>query len=277
MWPLFYCEQRLTIKVLFIHLFVLLSLSSCSSLNFILGDDRELNHKSTTYGITTDRDYEEHLASLGPIYLKTETTNVLKISKSSQDYLKSLYNKVVINNELLLTHKDNPTFTVIKNDLPFYFSLPNSQFFFSSGLILKYLRSEMLLASVLVQEIVRSQRLLYEKRVLPPLGYVSVDDLLALTNLDVEMKNEINKWSYISLRRAGYDETALLTWLQTQNKNSLDFTYMLRDVRNLSREEYLFKRFMVTQGISSDVDKSDGVHTSSALFYGLINDLQKSR
>jgi hypothetical protein len=258
-------------------LFFILIFSSCSSLNAIWGDNRALDYKKMDYGKLTDKDYEEHLASLGPIYLKTEQNNILRLNKSSNDYLASLYNNIVINNELLLTHKDKPTFTVVKNDLPFYFSLPNSQFFFSSGLLLKYLRNEMLLVSVLTQEVVRSQRLLYEKRILPPLGYVTIENLLALTNLDVEMKSEVNKWSFISLRRAGYDETALLTWLQTQNKNSLDFTFMLRDVRNLSREEHLFKRFIVTQGISSESDKTGDVHTSSASFYQLIRDLQKSR
>ena len=75
------------------------------------------------------------------------------------------------------------------------------------------------------------------------------------------------------LRRAGYDASAYLNWLQTQNKNTLDFTLQYGVTRTLSREEFLYKNFLVTQGFS---DKEDGfLVNSSASFYKLLKEVKR--
>lgn len=216
-------------------------------------------------------DYAAHLKYLGKSFLATPGVRKVRLSSLSNNYLSEIYSKLIKNNELLLSGAKAPKFFVIQSKIPFYFSLPDSEFYFSTGLVEKYLKSEQLLVAMLSAETFKSVNLIYEKNVVVPLGYITIERLLSLVKVSLKVKSEINNNSYLILRRAGYDPSAYLVWLQTQNKNMLDFSLQHGTTRRLSREEYLFKNF-----IASKKDRFEGIEekNSSKLFYKFTNEIK---
>ena len=219
------------------------------------------------------KDFEDHLIALGEDYLKSPQIKTVALTKKSKRYLKNIYDRLVKNSELIFDRKDKPQFFIIKSRAPFYFSLPKSRIFISSGLVLKYLKNEQLLVAALAHEIIKSQKSLYEKNIMIPVGFVTTEKMLSITRISLDLKSEVNKWTYYMLRRAGYDSSAYLNWLQTQNKNTLDFTLQYGDTRTLSREEFLYKNFLVTQGFSDKEDEF--LVNSSASFYKLLKEVKR--
>lgn len=248
------------------------SFSSCARIQEVVGLERRRDFSQELRELPP-KDYHSHLEYLGEVYLRSPGVSTLEISERSREYLLSVYNNLVENNEILLSESETPQFFLIDSATPFYFSLPNSQFFFSSGLIDKYLRNEDLLVAMLTHEVVKSVRGIYTKRTLVPVGYIGTERILQMTRVGLPVKMEVNKWSYFVMKRAGYDSSAYLNWLQTQNKNTLDFTMQLGDTRTISREEFLFKNFMV----SEDGQEGFGIlpSNSSQEFYYFLNDLRR--
>jgi hypothetical protein len=226
----------------------------------------------SSLGNPTDRDFVDHLASTGEVFLKSDGVQEMKLGKESQKFLSSIYDRLVLNNEALFSSKARPIFHFIKNKTPFLFSLPNSQFFFSSGLLEKYLKSEEIFVAALATEIIRSQRLIYEKKIIIPIGNLSVEKMVTLCRLRSEVKVSINEWAYAILKRSGFDASAYLNWIQVQNRNTLDFSFMLGDAVGISKEEHLFKNYLSKQGIAS-VEKKINEANSSKEFYKLINNV----
>ena len=113
----------------------------------------------------------------------------------------------------------------------------------SSGLIEKYLKSEELFVAAFAAEILKSDRNIYEKRIMIPLGFYSTEKMIQLARLKQETKYQVNEWAYIVLKRSGYDPTAFLNWIQVQNRNTLDFSLYLGDAVSISKEEHFFKNF----------------------------------
>lgn len=222
------------------------------------------------------KDYIDHLAALGPVYLNSDEVKEVKLKNDSIQFLEQLYERIVSNNEILLKKESKPRFHVIINKTPFIFSLPHSQFFLSSGLVEKYLKSEELFVAALVAEILKSSRYIYEKRILIPLGYISTERMLQITRVRPETKFQLNEWSYFVLKRAGFDASAFLNWIQVQNRNTLDFSLYLGDAIGISKEEHLFKNFMAKQGVAS-VEKKINEANSSKAFYNLLNNIVRIR
>jgi hypothetical protein len=165
-----------------------------------------------------------------------------------------------------------PRFHVVKNKTPFIFSLPKAQFFISSGLVERYLKSEEIFVSALASEILKSNRNIYEKRMMLPLGFYSSEKMILMTRLRPEIKFKINEWTYFVLKRAGYDSSVYLNWIQVQNRNTLDFSLFLGDAVGISKEEHLFKNFMAKQGVIG-VEKKIVEANSSKPFYKLLNNV----
>ncbi|WP_034729519.1 hypothetical protein [Bacteriovorax sp. BSW11_IV] len=241
----------------------LLTLTACSTT------------KSADWSFQLDQpissDYAAHLKYLGSSFLNTPGTETIRLSSSSKKYLNDIYSRLVKNNELLLPQNDRPNFNVIKSRIPYYFSLPGSDFYFSTGLIERYLKNEQLLVAMLSAETFKSTNLIYEKNVVVPTGFITIERMLSLVKVPLPVKSEINNNSYLILRRSGYDPSAYLIWLQTQNKNMLDFSLQHGTTRRLSREEYLFKNF-----IASKKDRFEGIEekNSSKQFYQFINEIK---
>jgi hypothetical protein len=82
----------------------------------------------------------------------------------------------------------------------------------------------------------------------------------------------VSEWTYFVLKRAGYDASAYLNWIQIQNRNTLDFAMYLGDSLIISKEEHLFKNFMTRQGVLG-VEKRFNEANSSKNFYKLLNNV----
>ena len=226
----------------------------------------------TGIGELPTKDYVDHLAAAAGDYLAFEETKTIKLRPDTIDFLETIYDRLVSNNQLILNLNERPTFYIIQHKSPFLFSLPRSQFFFSTALIERYLKSEELFVAAFAAEVVRSQRFIYEKRIMLPLGFYSTEKMITLTKLKFDTKEQVNEWTYFVLKRAGYDASAFLNWIQIQNRNTLDFAMYLGDSVGISKEEHLFKNFMTKQGVLG-VEKRFNEANSSKNFYKLLNNV----
>jgi hypothetical protein len=218
------------------------------------------------------QDYIDHLAAASGDYLGYEETKIIKLRPDTVEFLENIYDRLVSNNQLLLNLNERPTFYIIQHKSPFLFSLPRSQFFFSTALIERYLKSEELFVAAFAAEVVRSQRFVYEKKIMLPLGFYSTEKMISLAKLKFDTKLQVSEWTYFVLKRAGYDASAYLNWIQIQNRNTLDFAMYLGDSLIISKEEHLFKNFMTRQGVLG-VEKRFNEANSSKNFYKLLNNV----
>jgi len=222
----------------------------------------------------TKQDYVEHLESLGRVYLGSPETKVLPLSPISLTYLNSIYEKILKNNEILLDRKIQLKFFLIESETPFHFSLPRGQIFFSSGLIQNFFESENLFICAFSFEIVKSHRNIYQKAMVVPKGYITTQELLELNKIPFESKVEIDKWAYLSMKRTGFDDSAYLIWLKVQNKNSFEFSDLLKK-RNISKEEFVFKNFLVKELNQRNNIEVEGGGNSSKGYYDFLLEIRK--
>lgn len=255
-------------KLIIVTLIVLI-FSGCTSSSKQFKDYSNLSE-------VTDRDYIDHLASIGPVYLKSEDVHEVKLKPESIHFLEQVYERITSNNEVLLAHESKPQFHIIASKIPFLFSLPKAQFFLSNGLIERYLKSEELFVAALVPEILKSDRNIYEKRIMIPVGFYNTEKMIQIAKLRPETKYQVNEWSYFVLKRAGFDASAYLNWIQVQNRNTLDFSLYLGDAIGISKEEHLFKNFMAKQGVTG-VEKKINEANSSKGFYKLLNNIVSNK
>lgn len=253
------------LKVSFL-LVLIIAIVSCGS------DTKKIIIDADSLGKLQTKDYVDHLASASKDYLNYEETKTIKLRPDTIEFLENVYERLVSNNQLILNIVEKPSFYIIQHKSPFLFSLPRSQFFFSSALIEKYLKSEELFVAAFAAEVVRSQRFVYEKRIMLPLGFYNTEKMIALTRLKFSTKEQVNEWTYFVLKRAGYDSSAYLNWIQVQNRNTLDFALFLGDSLGISKEEHLFKNFMTKQGVLG-VEKKFNEANSSKNFYKLLNNI----
>lgn len=214
------------------------------------------------------------MASMGPTYLKTEGINLVKIDQESEEYLNDIYERLVSSNQPLLNAKEKPSFYFIKSNSPFLFSLPSSQFFFSTTLIEKFLKSEEVFVAAFSAELIKSHRSIYEKKIILPIGFYETEKMIKMTRLKFQAKQQLNEWTFYVLRRASFDSSAYLNWIQIQNRNSLDFAMLIEDPTSLTREEQLYKNFISRQGVFGAGKKITEAN-SSKKFYKLLNNLAR--
>lgn len=251
------------------YLIVLVLLMSCSIFEEKNSEYQQFPGRIKLY---RNVDYVDQLSALSSGYITSPGIEVVSLSNLSKSYLQSIYTKIVNNNELLFKKKHDLEFYIIKNKTPFFFSLPKGKFFFSSGLFLRYLKNEELFVSSFSYEIIKSLNNIYNKKLIVPIGFLRTERILGITRISLEEKMEINKWSFFAMKRAGYDAFAILNWIQTQNKNTLDFTVQHGDARKITREEFLFKNFIVNEG--GENEKPFELVNSSKGFYKLIKDIR---
>lgn len=220
-----------------------------------------------------ENDYRDLFASFSKILLENAEIKIQSLSPKSTQYLAALHRQIVRNNELLLDPEIKPRFYIIRDKSPYFFSLPGGQYFFSSDYVLRFIVNEEVLVASLTHEMIRSHRSLYVKSDIVPTGVMTIERILALTRLPLEARQEIHKLSFVAVRRAGFDPSSILNWLQNINKNSLLFSMQLGDPRLVSREEFAFKNFLVSQNIT-EIDFMGRETNSSAGFYEMLNNLR---
>lgn len=216
-------------------------------------------------------DYADHLASLGKSFLETPGIEVVKLRPISQKYIEGLAQQVIAKNEIFFKNLKKVNITILNNDTPLHFSLPKGEIFLSKGLIAKYMKHESMLVSILSYELVRSENLLYPKLTLVPVGFVQLERMLALSRLNLDERMDIHKWAHDLTVRSGYDGEYYLSWLQMQNRNTADFLMQVGDVNLISREESLFKAFLIQNANSEDVPQNQN---SSKGFYNFLNNIR---
>lgn len=240
----FFKKKYLCFYFLFISLSLLIS--SCSSFKNSLKIQKSDQFR---YKENSTKDYISQLLSFKDTFLNNSTIHFMKLNKRDQHYLRTVYAKIIRSNELLFKKKLKPTFYVINDQRPFYFSLPDGSFFFSWGLIANYFKHESLLVSVITYEIVRIHYNLYYRSVYYPLGHLDIVDMLHISRAPLALKLKINKIVFNAMRRAEYDSFAYLYWLQMMNKNILDFSMQVENVQSVLKEELYFKNFMVKENV----------------------------
>lgn len=251
-------------KILTQIFFLSIFLTSCSSIKRkFFSKKNKLSFNG--YVENNNKDYHDHLAHYGQQYIKLNRPKLKYIDKRTRAYIQSLSKKILDNNIHLVEKKLKTKLYVVDKDIPFHFSLPGGIIVFSVGLLKKYVENEGVLVSILSFEIIKSLRGLYKKQTLIPRGYVKLKPLISILRLPLKMRNELNRWAFLAVRRAGYDEGAYLVWLQTQNKNSLSFSTHHGGVGDISKEEFLFKRFLIDNSLSTPVSIEE--NHSSREFY----------
>lgn len=223
-----------------------LILSSCSYLK-LPTFSREKPISLSDYKMYDQQDYVDHLMSFKTQIFQTNKVQKISLSQETNRYLTNLVKDIDSHNEIFLKSQKQPEYFVIKSAVPFHFSLPGRIIYFSSGLINKYIKNESILASIICYELVRSEKLLYNKIILIPKGYINLDQVLSFNRLDTDSKIEIHKWAYYLTKRAGFDGEYYLSWLQVQNRNTTDFLPFLGYTSGISKEEAYFKAFLIKE------------------------------
>jgi hypothetical protein len=219
----------------------------------------------------TQEDYVEHFTYLTDDFLKFNKHQLVKLTKAENAYLATIYQKIYKSNEILLKNEFVPEIYIIDSKLPFYFSMPKARFFISKILLTKYLRSEELLTAIIGQESIRSHLNLYNKKFLIPTGHVTLDGLLSLTKLPIEVREELSKWTYSALLRANEDPKALLNLVQIQNKFQMDFLAQFDSVSDIIKVERMLKNYIASEGLKL---KDSTPRTVSPMYYELIKRIQ---
>ncbi|MAZ49262.1 MAG: hypothetical protein CME65_11930 [Halobacteriovoraceae bacterium] len=251
----------------FIILFI-----SCSSLKLPeLSSNEKENISLKGYREFAKADYIDHLKSYHNVYLQNIDQSEVLLSKTHRDYLASRVKKIITANELFFKGQVEPEFHIVKSKVPFHFSLPGQKFFFSTSLLKRYVKNETMLYCLIVYELVRSEKEIYSKNIIIPTGVLDTERLLSLLRLKTEDKVEIHKWSYYLLKRIGLESDSYLSWLQIKNRNSLDFALQLGDVRSISREEALFKAFLIDNYL--DPGRRSNYKGSSKIFYSFLRSI----
>lgn len=216
-------------------------------------------------------DYEDQLAYLKEPFLATPGVKTVRLDSTSQKYVEAVMTEIIAKNEIFFKNLKTAKITILDSESPLYFSLPKGEIFISRGLISKYIKHESMLVSILSFELVRSERILYPKQTIIPIGYFPVERILLLSRLTTEEKMEVHKWAHYLTVRSGYDGEYYLSWLQTQNRNTADFILQVGDANQINREESLFKAFLIK---NTNEDERVAKKNSSKAFYTFLNGIR---
>lgn len=216
-------------------------------------------------------DFADHLSSLKDPFLSTPGVKQAKLDSASTDYFRELLAEIITRNEIFFRELKGAHVTILDSDSPLHFSLPRGEIFISRGLLAKYMKHESMLVSILSYELVRSEKLLYPKQTMVPVGYVPLERMIRLSRLNLDEKMEVHKWAHHLTVRSGYDGEYYLSWLQTQNRNTADFILQVGDPNLITREESLFKSFLIKNQLD---DKLSVKKNSSKKFYSLMNKIR---
>lgn len=249
------------------HFILLFIISSCSGFTISEKATRKAN-LTKGYTAMSTQDYEDHLAALKQPFINGAGIKVFKLDESTKKYVENLMAEIIANNEIFFKKLKQGTITIIDSEAPLHFSLPKGEIFLSKGLITKYLKTESMLVCVITYELVRSEKLLYPRQTLIPLGYVTLEKMLNLNRLSLNEKMDVHKWAHHLTVRSGFDGEYYLSWLQAQNRNTADFILQVGDANQITREESLFKAFLIK---STNDEQVISRKNSSKSFYTFIN------
>lgn len=248
--------------------FILIFILGCSSIRIPGGKNKKANLTKGAYHEMEKEDFADHLSSLKTPFLSTPGVKQARMDKLTEEYFREIFSEIITRNEIFFRELKSARVTILDTESPLHFSLPRGEIFLSRGLLAKYLKHESMLVSILAYELVRSEKLAYPKQTVIPVGYVTVERMLTLSRLTLDEKMEVHKWAHHITVRSGYDGEYYLSWLQTQNRNTADFILQVGDPNIITREESLFKSFLIKNQLD---DKLAVKKNSSKNFYSLMN------
>lgn len=244
-------------------------LKGCSSLNM----KKKTIYLDEKYSYQTTLDYKKHFTQVGQDYLSFNKKNVLQPSRQTSEYIEGLAERILVNNRMIFSDNFEVKVYFIKNEQPFHFSAPSGSIFLSTALINRYVSYEDVLIAILAGEILKSGKLIYEKKMSAPVGAITYKDMEIYNKLSLNVKNQLNQWSFYVLKRSGVNPLSVLRFLQIKNKNFLDFVTTNNVLTDISREETLLKTFLVKNQVYSDVTKYST--NSSTGFYKFKSELRR--
>jgi hypothetical protein len=264
-------KPSLLARACYFTLTILLLLSGCGSFTLPMyhSDKSDLTNQSNSE--MSMEDYADHLASLKRPFLSTPGIKKVLVNKSNLKYLQDMLEHILGNNEIFFKSLKSGNVTILDLEAPLHFSLPKGEIFLSKGLVAKYIKHESMLVCILAYELVRSEKLLYPKETIIPIGYVPLERIITLNRLSSDEKMEVHKWAYHLTFRSGHDGEYYLSWLQIQNRNTADFIMQVGDANQINREESLFKAFLIKQSEEEKIVKNKN---SSKAFYSLLNSIR---
>jgi hypothetical protein len=251
---------------------VLLLISACSTITIPTRGKRKGSVPFKMYREVSTKDFADHLASLKRPLITSPGVKVIELNDVAEKYLRELAVEIISRNEIFFRDLTKAQVTIIDTAAPLHFSLPRGEIFLSRGLVSKYIKHESMLVSILAYELVRSEKLLYPREIIIPVGFVSIERMLSLSRLSLDEKMEVHKWAYHLTIRSGYDGEYYLSWLQIQNRNTADFLLQVGDPNLMTREESLFKAFLIKNS-ASEVQRNR--KNSSKNFYTLVNTMRE--
>lgn len=249
--------------------FFLITLLGCA----LFSEDKKQIVLDKNYSYHKNQDYIDHFSRLGTSFINSNKTGIVKLSKRSQKFLEEIEEKLRANNELVLRKEIETRFFVIKDNRPFHFSFPSGEIILSSSLVKNYIKTESLLGAVLALELIKQHNGIYKKNLIVPLGYLTYEDILPYLQLRLEDKEEVNKWTFYTLRRGGYDPLSLLKLIQIKNKNFLDFLSANETSDSISREETMLKSFLIRNKLIDSYNQLE--KNSSPDFYSFLREVRQ--
>jgi len=221
----------------------------------------------------TSHDYAKHLEAITLKFVEQNKRNIRRISSTTDEYIKYLIERISQNNEIVLSKRERVDLYIVKDRRPFYFSMPDGNIFISSQMFIKYFKSEDIFISAFTSELAKSTLWIYQKQVLIPREDYRIENMIKFAKLPFAEKVKLNNLSYEIMKRSGYDPAAQLLWLQTQNRNTVDFSFMYEVPSEMAREEYYLKNYIVNKGDESTITYE---RNSSKLFYKLKQKIEKA-
>ena len=237
---------------------------------------------STVYGADiieevpyhTNKDFSDHWELLGEDFSKAEKSRKVSLTDTAGRYLSALIGKIKSNNKILFNNfKLKEEVFIVKDMRSFHFSTPRGRIFVSLGLLKKYVEYEGLLASILTIEMIRSGQVIFIKNVMVPTGVVSFERLRPLLRVDLDLKDEINRWAVYTLKKSGFNPLSLLRLLQIKSKNFLNFFEGQEESKDSVIEKTRLKKFLIRRKLF--VGEDEILRNSSKGFYQFINEVKK--
>ena len=250
------------------YLIIILLFTSCSFIR-ISGNSSQEIAAIKSYERISNRDYLRHIQKFSDSFIKSGRVTLYRLAPDQEEYINHFSQKIIRRNELFFKDLKRVKIYIIKDTRSYHFSLPSDKIFLSSGLISRYIKNENLFASVVSYELIRIAKNLYKKNEIIPTGEMTFQKFISLLRIDVDTRVEIHKWAYHIMNRAGFEGDTYLRWIQTQNRNALDFLISLGKLNTISKEEHEFKKFLIGRR------ESKNSYKSKSSFYLFLDKIRK--
>ena len=247
---------------------------SCFIMGCSSSQDSKPNISLQGYFYMSEKDFSDHLGTLKQSFLAQPEIKIVPVNNLLKTYFSELTTEILGKNEIFYRKLERAQVTILDTEIPLHFSLPGGEIFLSKGLVTKYLKHESILVSIIAFELIKSEKNLYPKKSYIPTGYFSLERMVSLNRLNLEEKMELHKWAYYMTIRTGHNGEYYLSWLQTMNRNTADFVFLVGDINQIPREESLFKAFLIKNANEDIVISKQG---SSKEFYRVLNYLREIR